>query len=495
MKACYDAVVVGSGPNGLAAAIRLAQEGLSVLVLEAGETIGGGTRSAELTLPGFVHDVCSAIHPLAAGSPFFQRLHLETHGLHWIQPEFPLAHPLDQGRVVVLRRSLAETAAELAGDGKAYQALVAPLASHWENLAPDLLRPLLHVPRHPLKLACFGWRALRSAAALANSRFAAEPARALFAGLAAHSFLPLEAPASAAFGLVLGALGHATGWPLPRGGAQQIANALASYLGSLGGEVSTRFRVESLDQLPLARAVLLDIGPRQLLRLAAHKLPTSYRRRLERYRYGPGVFKVDYALAEPIPWTAQACSRAGTVHVGGTLEEISAAERDVDAGRPPEKPFVLVAQPSLFDPTRAPVGRHTAWAYCHVPNGCTANLTERIEQQIARFAPGFQDCILARHVLNCEDLESRNANLVGGDINGGAADLWQLLARPVFSPAPYRLPVAGLYLCSSSTPPGGGVHGMCGFHAANLALHDCFNSPAGSSASTSVRTFLKQSGQ
>ncbi len=469
----YDAVVVGSGPNGLAAAIRLAQEGWSVLVLEANETIGGGTRSAELTLPGFLHDLCSAIHPMAIGSPFFRQLPLDRYGLNWIQPEIPLAHPLADGAAALLVGSVATTALGLGKDAEAYQRLMTPLVSNWQNLATELLQPLLHLPGHPLQLIGFGRAAIRSASGLAKSWFKDEPARALFAGLAAHSFLRLDHVPSAAFGLVLGMMGHAVGWPLPRGGSQQIANALAAHLRSLGGEVATHCRLENIDHAPLARAVLLDVTPRQLLRLAGHKLPASDRRRLESYRYGPGVFKIDYALIRPIPWKAQECFRAGTVHVCGTLEEVAASERQVAEGKPPDRPFVLVAQPSLFDKTRAPEGKHTAWAYCHVPNESSFDMTERIEAQIERFAPGFRDCILGRHIMTCADMERKNANLIGGDINGGAADLRQLLARPVFSPTPYRTAAPGLYLCSSSTPPGGGVHGMCGFHAAEAALRDC----------------------
>jgi len=472
LKTSYDAVVVGAGPNGLSGAVRLAQEKLSVLVVEARPSIGGGTSSAELTLPGFVHDVCSAIHPLGVGSPFFRTLDLGREGLSWIHPEIPLAHPLDGGRAAVLDRSLAKTANELGRDGPAYERLMAPFVENWDDLAAEFLQPMLHVPRHPLLLARFGLQALRSAGGLAAARFAGEPARALFAGLAAHSFLPLEQGPSAAFGLVLGTLGHAVGWPLPRGGSRQIANALAARLRSLGGEIAVNTPVSNIDQLPMARAVLLDVTPRQLLKIAGDRLPGSYCRRLERYRYGPGVFKLDYALATPIPWQAPACSRAGTVHVGGAFEEVALSERMACAGQAPERPFVLVAQPSLFDKSRAPEGRHTAWAYCHVPNGSTFDMTARIESQIERFAPGFRDRILARHAMNCADLEQRNANLIGGDINGGVADLRQLLARPVFSASPYRTPTQGIYLCSSSTPPGGGVHGMCGFHAAEAALRD-----------------------
>jgi phytoene dehydrogenase-like protein len=470
----YDAVVVGSGPNGLAAAIRLAQEKLSVLVLEAKPTIGGGTRSAELTLPGFSHDVCSAIHPLGIGSPFFSQLPLGKYGLSWIAPPCPLAHPLEAGSAVIISRSLAETSAALGPDGAAYKRLFSPLVQDWENLTAEFLLPMLHIPRHPIALAQFGWRACRSATALAQSWFEDGPARALFGGLAAHSFLPLHERPSAAFGLVLGMLAHAVGWPLPRGGSQQIAQALAAHLRSLGGEIITNSPVANIDELPLARATLFDVTPRQLARLAGHKLPPSYRERLERYRYGPGIFKIDYALGGPIPWEAEACRRAGTVHVGGTLAEVAACERQVAQGEPPQRPFLLVAQPTQFDPTRAPQGKHTAWVYCHVPNGSTFDMTDRIEAQLERFAPGFRECILAKHVMNCVDLERHNPNLVGGDINGGAANLRQLIARPVLSPTPYRTPVPGLYLCSSSTPPGGGVHGMCGFHAAEAAIRDCF---------------------
>jgi phytoene dehydrogenase-like protein len=474
MSDSYDAVIVGSGPNGLAAAIRLAQEKLSVLVLEANDTVGGGTRSAELTLPGFVHDVCSAIHPLGVASPFFRTLPLEKHGLHWIQPGCPLAHPLPDGGVAVLHRSIQETSAAFGPDQNSYARLFAPLVSRWDELAAEFLQPLLHWPKHPALLARFGINALRSAAGLARTKFASDNAQALFAGLAAHSFLPLEKLPSAAFGLVLGSLGHAVGWPLPQGGSQRIADALVSYLKTLGGEVRTGFRVERLDQLPPARAVLLDVTPRQLLKIAGDTLPSSYGRRLQRFRYGPGVFKMDYALNAPIPWKALACAQAGTVHVGGTLAEVALSEYQVTEGKAPDKPFVLLAQPSLFDPSRAPLGKHTAWAYCHVPNGSSFDMTERIESQIERFAPGFRDCVLARHAMDCVQLALHNSNLVGGDINGGLANLTQLVARPVFSRTPYRTPIPGLYLCSASTPPSGGVHGMCGFHAAEAALRDLF---------------------
>jgi phytoene dehydrogenase-like protein len=473
-KLSYDAVVIGSGPNGLSAAIRFAQEDLSVLVLEAKDTIGGGTRSAELTLPGFVHDVCSAIHPLGIGSPFLSRLPLKKYGLSWIQPEVPLAHPLDNGSAAALRRSIAETAEGLGPDSNAYGRLMSPLVSNWENLAAEFLQPILHFPRHPIQLARFGLHSMRSAERLATHFFEDEPARALFAGMSAHSFLRLDQIPSAAFGLVLDILGHAVGWPLPRGGSQQIANAMAAHLRSLGGEIITNHPVKSISQLPLARALLLDVSPRALLGLTGDSLPISYRRKLGSFRYGPGIFKLDYALAAPIPWKTEVCSIAGTVHLGGALAEIALGERQVCEGKLPEKPFVLLAQPSLFDPTRAPEGKQTAWAYCHVPNGSSFDMTERIEKQIERFAPGFRDLILGRSAMDCAAMELRNANLVGGDINGGAAGLSQLVARPVLSFNPYRTPLPGVYLCSSSTPPGGGVHGMCGFHAAEAALRDCF---------------------
>ena len=465
----YDAIVVGSGPNGLAAAATLAGAGRSVLVLEAADSLGGGTRSAELTLPGFVHDVCSAIHPLGMASPFFRSLPLAEYGLEWIQPGLPLAHPLDDGTAVVLDRSIDATAEGLGVDGAAYRRLMARRAADWDALAPTLLGPL-RVPRHPIAFTRFGLAALRSARSLAEGRFRGERARALFAGLAGHSILPLEKPFTAAFGLVLGILGHTVGWPLPRGGSGRISEALAAYLRGLGVEFLTSARLDSLDELPSSRAVLCDVTPRQLLQLAGDRLPARYRRRLAAYRYGPAAFKLDLALAGPIPWRAPECARAGTVHLGGTLREIAAAEAAVWRGEHPERPYVLLAQQSLFDSTRAPAGRHTAWAYCHVPNGSSLDMSERILAQIERFAPGIRDLVLAQSVLTPARLEAYDANYVGGDINGGAQDLAQLFARPVLSAVPYATPVRGLYLCSSSTPPGGGVHGMCGFHAAQAAL-------------------------
>ena len=465
----YDAIVIGSGPNGLAAAIELARGGRSVIVYEAEETIGGGARSAELTLPGFVHDVCSAVHPLALASPFFRTLPLAAHGLEWIQPPAPLAHPFDDGTAAVLERSIEQTSETLGGDAEAYRRLMMPLTASWEHLAPALLGPL-RWPRHPLALARFGIRALRSARSLAEHFFKGERARALFAGLAAHSMLPLEQVATAAFALVLGVTGHRVGWPVPRGGSQRITDALVSYLRSLGGEIVTGSRVESVDELPPSRAVLCDVTPRQMLRLAGHRLSDSYRRKLARYRYGPAAFKMDWALDGPIPWQAAECARAGTVHLGGAFAEIASSERASAKGEHAEKPYVLVAQPSLFDSTRAPAGKHTAWAYCHVPNSSTFDMTERIENQIERFAPGFRGRVLARKVTTPAGLERHNANLVGGDINGGAQDIRQLFLRPTVRL--YSTTAKGLYICSSSTPPGGGVHGMCGHFAARAAMRN-----------------------
>ena len=465
----YDAIVVGSGPNGLAAAIELASAGRSVAVLEAEDTVGGGIRSAELTLPGYVHDLGSAIHPLGYASPFFRTLPLEEHGLEWIHPPAPLAHPFDDGTAVVLERSVQETAASLGPDAAAYRGLMEPVVADWDRLVGTLLGPP-RVPRHPFALARFGLQAIRSARGFAKSVFGSEKARGLFAGNAAHSFLPLEKPPSASFGLVLGALGHVNGWPFPEGGSQKIADALVSYLLSLGGELYTGFRVRSVEELPYTRSVLFDVTPRQLLSIAGEHFTARYRRALKRYRYGPGVFKVDFALDGPVPWRAQECLRAGTVHLGGTLEDISAGEAAVSKGEHPERPFVLLAQQSLFDPTRAPEGKHTVWAYCHVPNGSTFDMAERIEAQIERFAPGFRDRILAKNASGPAELERQNANLVGGDINGGYMDFRQLFTRPAPRLNPYSTPAKGLYICSSSAPPGGGVHGMGGYFAARTAL-------------------------
>ena len=465
-----DAIVVGSGPNGLAAAIALARGGRSVRVLEGAETIGGGMRTEALTLPGFAHDTCSAIHPLALASPFFRSVPLAEHGVEWIHSPAPLAHPLDDGAAVVLERSVEATAAGLdERDDRAWQKLFAPLVAAGDGLVEAILAPPLP-PKHLLPMARFGTKAVRSAVGLARSTFTGERARALFTGNAAHSMLPLESTATASFGLVLALLGQTVGWPLPLGGSQAIADALASYLRSLGGEIETGRPVASLEELREARIVLLDVTPRQLLVLAGDRLHGSYRRALERYRYGPGVFKLDWALSGPIPWRAPECARAATVHLAGKLDEIAASERAPWRGETASKPFVLVAQQSLFDATRAPSGHHTAWAYCHVPNGSAADMTGAIEAQLERFAPGFRDLVLARSALGPAELQAHNPNYVGGDINGGAANLRQLFVRPAARLSPYTTPLDGVYLCSSSTPPGGGVHGMCGWHAAQTAL-------------------------
>ena len=465
----YDAVVVGSGPNGLAAAVELARAGRSVAVLEAEDAVGGGTRSAEVTLPGYVHDLGSAIHPLGYASPVFDSLPLKEHGLEWVHPPAPLAHPLDDGTAVLLERSVGQTGAGLGPDAERYRQVMEPISEDACRIAATFYgTPRL--PRHPLALAATGVRALRSARALAGGLFVGERARALFAGNAAHSFLPLERRPSALFGFVLGALGHAFGWPFPKGGSQKIADALVSYLRSLGGEAYRGVRVRAVEEVPRTRAILFDVTPRQLLEISGHHFTGRYRRALEGYRYGPGVFKVDFALEGQIPWEAEGCGRAGTVHLGGTLDEISVGEAAVARGEHPERPFVLLAQQSLFDETRAPEGKHTVWAYCHVPNGSTVDMTERIEKQIERYAPGFRDRILAKSTMNTADLQGINANHVGGDINGGLQDLGQLFTRPVVRLTPYSTPAGGLYICSSSTPPGGGVHGMCGFFAARAAL-------------------------
>ncbi len=467
--ASYDALVVGAGPNGLSAGIAIAQTGRKVLVVEERDTVGGGARSAALTLPGFLHDVCSAVHPLAVGSPFFTTLPLRDHGLDWVQPPAPLAHPLDDGTAVMMERSIEATADGLGCDAASYKSLFGPLVRDWRKLTTDILGPL-RIPRHPVVTARFGLNGLRSALSVAQARFSGERTRSLFAGLAAHSALPLEQPVSAAVSLVLGASGHAVGWPLPRGGAQRISEALASHLISLGGRIETGIRVERLENLPSAAVMLLDITPKQVVSIAGDRLPGRFRRRLEAYRYGPGAFKMDWALSGPVPWKAQECARAGTVHLGGTMDEVAHAEREVWSGRHPERPFVLFSQPSLFDPSRAPEGRHTAWAYCHVPNGSDFDMTDRIEAQVERFAPGFRERILKRSVRPPSALEEYNPNYVGGDINGGVQDLGQLFSRPASMLSPYAIPSTNLFICSSSTPPGGGVHGMCGYFAARAAL-------------------------
>ncbi len=482
-----DAIVVGAGPNGLAAAIALAQEGRSVLVVEARDSVGGAARSAEWTLPGFVHDTCSAIYPMAVGSPFLSRLPLKRHGLRWIFQPLALAHPFDDGTAAVLSQDIDETGESFGepADGQAWTRLFSPLSSAWWQLAAEFLGPL-RFPRHPLLMARFGLIALQPADRLARRRFRGFRARGLIAGIAGHAFLPLELVPTGAFGLVLATTGHAVGWPQPAGGAQHIPDAMASLLRELGGEIQTGWEVRSLDELPSSRVRLLDLTPAQLLRLGGTRWPSGYRHRLERYRYGPGVFKVDWALKGPIPWRAEACRRAGTIHLGGTLEEIAASERAAWEGREADRPFVLLGQASLFDPSRAPAGSHTAWAYCHVPNGSTMDKTRTIEDQVERFAPGFRDLILARHTMNTAQLEAYDPNLVGGDINGGAALLTQLFTRPVARLVPYATPDPKIFLCSSSTPPSGGVHGMCGFHAAQAVLRSGITNTRRASSEPSV---------
>jgi phytoene dehydrogenase-like protein len=467
MQSRYDAVVIGSGPNGLSAAITLARAGHSVIVYEAQSTIGGGARSAELTLPGFLHDTCSAVHPLAIDSPFFRTLPLHEHGLEWIHPPAALAHPFDHEPAALLRLSLEATAAGLGDDRDAYLGLFEPLVGHWPEIQQDALGPL-RWPRHPLVLAHFGVRALWPAAHLAEVVFRNQRAKALFGGVCAHSVLPLQWPASSAVGLVLTIAAHAQGWPIPKGGSRAISQALASYLKSLGGEIVASTPVETMAQLPPSRVVLFDLTPRQILKIAGSRLTASYRAKLEGFHYGPGVFKLDWALNGPIPWQDPACTAAATVHLGDLLPEITRSEMACWESSPVASPFIILVQPSLFDSTRAPEGRHTAWAYCHVPNGSTADHTEVIERQVERFAPGFRDLILARSKLDPRALEQGNANLIGGDIGGGANLLSQLFFRPTASQ--YATSDPRLFICSSSTPPGGGVHGLCGYFAAVKAL-------------------------
>ncbi len=468
-KPC-DAVIVGGGPNGLAAAITLARAGRSVQVIEAKDTIGGGARTAELTLPGFKHDICSAIHPLGVGSPFFHDLPLDQFGLEWIFPPYAVAHPFDDGTAAVIQNSIEASAETLGEDAGAYTRLMIPLVSDWLKILTDLLGPLPLPPRYPLAVARFGVMALLPAATLARMLFRGPRARAVFSGMAAHSMLPLTAPVTASFGLMLSLLAHAIGWPMARTGSQAIVDAMAGYLKSMGGDVITGTPVSDIDELPGARAVLFDLTPRQIVDIAGSRLPERYKRGLGKYKYGAGVFKIDYALDGPIPWTAKECLRAGTVHIGGQAEEIAASEEAVWRGKHPERPFVLLTQQSMFDDTRAPRGKHTLWAYCHVPHGSTTDMTQAIEDQIDRFAPGFRDRIIERKSISAAEMEVYNPNYIGGDINGGAQTLSQFFTRPVARWNPYTTPAKGIYICSSSTPPGGGVHGMCGYHAARTAL-------------------------
>lgn len=469
----YDAIVIGSGPNGLAAAIVMQQQGLSVLLIEAKKTIGGGMRTEELTLPGFRHDICSAIHPMAAGSPFFQVLPLQQFGLEYIHPPVCAAHPLDDGSAGALYPSIEKTIEDIGTDGNAYRKLMEPVVRDWPSICRDVLAPL-HIPSHPLKMAAFGLKAMPAAIVLAK-RFHTVKGRALWAGMAAHAVQPLSNLTTSAIGLVLMSAGHLHGWPLTKGGSQSLADALAAYFISLGGKIETGLYVSSLAQLPSAKAVLFDVTPRQLLQIAGHQLSSLYRWQLNRYRYGMGVYKIDWALDDAVPFTAQECRQAGTVHIGGTLEEIAAGEQVMSKEGHSSKPFVLLAQQSLFDDTRAPKDKHTLWGYCHVPNGSIKNMTAIIESQVERFAPGFRERILARHVMDTAAMESYNANYIGGDIGGGIIDIGQLFTRPALRLSPYKTSKRGLYLCSASTPPGGGVHGMSGYHAARKALKDIFS--------------------
>ncbi len=469
-----DATIIGSGPNGLAAAIRLAQEGLSVTIYEKADTIGGGTRTRELTQPGFRHDICSAIHPMAKASPFLNSLPLEDYGLAWIQPDVPVAHPLDEQSAAALFRSLDRTAEHLGRDGKKYRKLIGPLVNSWDKLSTDILAPFSLTPSHPLLMARFGLQALRSAERLVK-KFTTAKGRALFAGLAGHGMLPFNKAATSGIALVLGISAHRVGWPLPKGGSHAITKAMAAYFKSLGGTIKTGTEILTVDQLPDSKTVFFNTTPKQILSIAGDKLSDNYTKKLKQYQYGCGVFKLDLALSEPIPWKDQVCRKTGTVHVGGTFEEIASSEKAANNGRHPEKPYVLVAQQSLFDDSRAPSGKHTCWAYCHVPNSATKDMTNPILNQIERFAPGFRDCIIAQHAMNTVAMETYNPNYIGGDINGGKQDITQLFTRPTSLFDPYHIPDTNFYICSSSTPPGGGVHGMCGYHAAESALRQEFS--------------------
>ncbi len=460
----YDAIVIGSGPNGLSAAIALSSTFRSVLLVEAKSSIGGGVRSAELTLPGFVHDICSAVHPLAISSPFFRRLALERYGLAWIHPEIPVAHPFEDGTALFLHRSLEITCEAFGEDGRAYKSLVEPFVKYYDTLLTEILKPI-HIPKNPYLMLRFAAKALGSAKNLAYKTFRNSHTRALFAGLAAHAMIPLEKPLTASFGIILAILAHAVGWPIIKGGSQRLADALSRVFMDNGGEIETDFSVSSLDGLPRASYYFFDVTPRQLLNIEGIDLTNSYRARLRRFRYGPGVQKVDWALRKPIPWKADICKKAGTVHIGNTFEEIDSSIQLVNAGETPDLSYVIVAQQTLFDATRAPEGMHTAWAYCHVPNGASEDIADRIEDRIEQYAPGFKGTIMARHSMSACAMEQHNPNYVGGDINGGTQDLFQLYTRPTYSICPYRTSAKNIYICSSSTPPGGGVHGLCGYYA------------------------------
>lgn len=470
----YDAVIIGSGPNGLAAAIKLAQANLSVIILESKNTIGGGMRSAELTLPGYIHDVCSSIHPLGINSPFFSQLPLHKFGLEWIHPPASLAHPFDDGSTALMTNSIDDTASTLRSDADSYRKIINPIVNMWDKIKADLLGPL-KFPKHPYLFARFGLDALQSCKGFCNRHFNEKYAKGMFAGLSAHSFLPLSKLITVSFGLVLLITGHKTGWPIIKGGSQNLAKALQIYFLSIGGKIITDFPVNNISGVPKSRTVFFDLTPKQIIEIMGDKLPSAYKKSLQRYRYGSGVFKVDWAIEGNIPFINPVLQSAGVIHLGGTFDEIAAGENEVWNGRHPDKPFVLLSQQSVFDPSRSPKGKNTIWGYCHVPNGSKVNMTEKIEKQIERFAPGFRERILSKHVMSTEDIHNYNPNYIGGDINGGIQDIWQLFTRPVISFSPYSMPVKGYYICSSSTPPGGGVHGMCGYHAARIALKDIFN--------------------
>ncbi|MFD2532387.1 phytoene desaturase family protein [Gracilimonas halophila] len=469
----YDAVIVGSGPNGLSAGVRLAQEGLKVIILEAKSTIGGGTRTQELTEPGFLHDVCSAVHPTAAGSPFFKTLDLQKFGLEFIHPDIPYVHPLDNGDAVAAFRSIERTAEQLGIDGKAYLKIFKEFTENWDYLSEDIFGTL-RIPKHPLLMARFGWYGLFSAKHFTNSLFKDPQTKALFAGCAAHSIIPLSKAFTSSFGLVLGSSAHAVGWPFAKGGSSAITNALAELFKSLSGEIITDHEVNSMADIPTSKTVIFDLTPHQIAKIAGDKLPGKYKEKLLTYTYGPGVFKIDWALSEPVPWENEHSRKAGTLHLGGTFQEIATSEQAAWKGEHHEKPYVLVAQPSIFDKSRAPNGKHTLWAYCHVPNGSEKDMTEFIENQIERFAPGFRDTIISKNTMHTREMQTYNSNYIGGDINGGAQISTQLFGRPVLKWDPYKIPADGLYICSSSTPPGGGVHGMSGYHAAESVLKNEF---------------------
>ncbi len=469
----FDAVIVGSGPNGLSAGILLAQQGLNVKIIEAESTIGGGTRTKELTETGFLHDVCSAVHPTGIGSPFFRTLPLSEFGLEWIQPKYPLAHPLDNGEAIISSFSLEETLHQFGKDAKNYEHLIKSFVEGWDYLSQDLFAPV-RFPNNPITMAKFGWFGMLSAKLLANSMFKTSNAKAYFAGLAAHGIVPLEKSFTASFGLVLATSIHSVGWPIAKGGSSSITNALASFFKSMGGIIETDNRIIRTSDLPSSKAVLFDLTPHQILKIADRELPNSFKDKFLRFKYGPGAFKMDFALSEPVPWRNKDCIKAGTLHLGGSFEEIAYSERETWKGNHPEQPYVLISQPSLFDDTRAPNGKHTLWAYCHVPHGSNKDCSEQIINQIERYAPGFRDIIISSRSITATEFEVYNANYIGGDINGGAQTFKQLIGRPVFQWDPYKLPAKGMYICSSSTPPGGGVHGMCGYHAAKSALKNEF---------------------